>query len=201
MICPDSKTRPASIPGGQPEQLEPSYVAPSKQGGLKLWIYRESPNPDGHLVFQVGVNEDSAQKRPAYRFEMSQNFSGWRALWVHFEEDAKLEKYAGTAPLRTLRIEPSANMADDRVYLDMLQLVTYMSRKRHSDLQFVTRKDQSRIDHYRVLPAWQLLGQFADVDLKAVLSMMHIEIWRESKTGMTDCCWHPAGRIWVRYAG
>ena len=152
--------------GGQPEQLEPSYVAPSKQGGLKLWVYRESPNPDGRLVFQVGVNADSAQNRPAYRFEMSQNFSGWRALWVHFEEDAKLEKYAGTAPLRTLRIEPSANMADDLVYLDMLQLVTYMSRKRHSDLQFVNRKDQSRVDHYRVLPAWQLLGQFADVDFE-----------------------------------
>ena len=153
-------------PGGQPEQLEPSYVPPSKQGGLKLWVYRESPNPDGRLVFQVGVNADSAQKRPAYRFEMSQDFSGWRALWVHFEQDAKVEKYAGTAPLRTLRIEPSANMAEDRVYLDMLQLVTYMSRKRHSDLQFVNRKDPSRVDHYRVLPAWQLLDQFADVDFE-----------------------------------
>ncbi len=150
-------------PGGRPEQLEPSYVAPSRQGGLKIWVYRESPHPDGQLVFQVGAGPDSAENRPAYRFEMAQDFSGWRALWVHFEEDAKVEEYRGTAPLDTLRIEPSANMANDRVYLDMLQLLTYMSRKRHSDWQFVNRKDVSRKDHYQILPAWQLLDQFSEV--------------------------------------
>ena len=150
-------------PGGRPEQLEPSYVAPSRQGGLKIWVYRESPHPDGQLVFQVGAGPDSAEYRPAYRFEMAQDFSGWRALWVHFEEDAKVEEYRGTAPLDTLRIEPSANMANDHVYLDMLQLLTYMSRKRHSDWQFVNRKDVSRKDHYQILPAWQLLDQFSEV--------------------------------------
>ena len=152
-------------PGGQPEQLEPSYVPRSKPGGLKLWVYRESPHPTGKLVFQVGADVDSAEHRPAYRFEMSQDFSGWRALWVHFEEDAKVEEYTGAAPLDTLRIEPSANMADDRVYLDMLQLVTYTSRKRHSDLQFVNGKDRSRKDHYRILPAWRMLDRFSEADL------------------------------------
>ena len=82
---------------------------------------------------------------------------------MHFEEDARVGESTGTAPLRTLRIEPSPDTADDRVYLDMLQLVTYMSRKRHSDRQFVNRKDTTRTDHYRVLPAWQLLDRFADV--------------------------------------
>ena len=156
------KDATGEYPGGQPEQLEPSYVAPAKQGGLKLWVYRESPHPDGQLVFQVGADPDAAEHRPAYRFEMSQDFSGWRALWVHFEEDAKVEEYTGTAPLDTLRIEPSANMADGRVYLDMLQLVTYLSRKRHSDWQFVNGKNRSRKDHYRILPAWRMLDQFSE---------------------------------------
>ena len=150
-------------PGGQPEQLEPSYVPRSRQGGLKLWVYRESPDRDGHLEFLIGADPNDARDRPAYRFEMSQNFTGWRALWVHFEEDARVGEYVGTLPLRTLRIEPSPDMADDRVYLDMLQLVTYMSRKRHSDWQFANRKDTARTDPYRVLPAWQALGRFADV--------------------------------------
>ena len=149
-------------PGGQPEQLEPSYVPPSRQGGLKLWVYRESPHPDGRLVFQVGAGPESAEQDPAYRFEMAQDFSGWRALWVHFEEDARVAGHTGAAPLDTLRIEPSADMADDRVYLDMLQLVTYVSRKRHSDLQFVNGKDRSRKDHYRILPAWEMLARFGE---------------------------------------
>jgi len=152
-------------PGGQPEQLEPSYVPRSRQGGLKLWVYRESSNPDGRLEFRIGADSNDARDRPAYRFEMSQNFTGWRALWVHFEEDARAGEGAGTEPLRTLRIEPSPDMADDRVYLDMLQLVTYMSGKRHSDWQFANRKVTTRTDPYRVLPAWQALGRFADVPL------------------------------------
>ncbi len=152
-------------PGGQPEQLEPSYVPPSRQGGLKLWVYRESPHPAGRLVFQIGAGPEAAEHRPAYRFEMSQDFSGWRALWVHFEQDAKAGEHAGTAPLDTLRIEPSANMANGRVYLDMLQLVTYLSRKRHSDLQFVNGKDRSRKDHYRILPAWRMLDRFSETGL------------------------------------
>ena len=164
---PGLEAASGEYPGGQPEQLEPSYVPPSRQGGLKLWVYRESPNPDGRLEFRIGADADDARNRPAYRFEMSQNFTGWRALWVHFEDDARVEEYTGTAPLRTLRIEPSPGMVDDRVYLDMLQLVTYMSRKRHSDWQFANRKDTTRTDHYRVLPAWQSLDRFADVRFNA----------------------------------
>ena len=154
-------------PGGQPEQLEPSYVPRSRQGGLKLWVYRESPNRDGRLEFRIGADANDARDRPAYRFEMSQNFTGWRALWVHFDEDARVGGYSDPVPLRTLRIEPSPDMAGDRVYLDMLQLVTYMSGKRHSDWQFVNRKDTTRDDHYRVLPAWQSLDRFADVHFDA----------------------------------
>ena len=152
-------------PGGQPEQLEPSYVPPSMQGGLKLWVYRESPNPGGRLTFGVGTDADDARNRPAYRFDMSQNFTGWRALWVHFEQDNQAGEHAGTAPLRTLRIDPSPDMAGDRVYLDMLQFVTYMTAKRHSDWQFLNRKDTTRTDHYRVLPAWELLDRFSDEPL------------------------------------
>ena len=159
---PGLESATGEYPGGQPEQLEPSYVPPSRQGGLKLWVYRESPNPDGRLEFRIGADTNDARNRPAYRFEMSQNFTGWRALWVHFEQDTRVGEYTGTARLRTLRIEPSPDMTDDRVYLDMLQLVTYMSMKRHSDWQFVNRKDTTRTDHYRLLPAWQLLDRFAD---------------------------------------
>ena len=152
-------------PGGQPEQLEPSYVPPSMQGGLKLWVYRESPNPGGRLRFATGADADEARDRPAHRFEMSQNFTGWRALWVHFEQDARAAEHTDAAPLRTLRIEPSPDMAGDHVYLDMIQFVTYMSAKRHSDWQFVNRKATTRTDHYRLLPAWELLDRFTDAPL------------------------------------
>ena len=152
-------------PGGQPERFEPAYIAPARHGGLKLWVYRESPNPAGSLVFQIGSNEKEAEANPAYRFEMRQNFSGWRALWVHLEEDARVAGYAGDERMTALRIAPTEDLADDRVYLDMLQFVTFVSKKRHSDWQFQNSKDTARVDHYRVLPAWQALGRFASADV------------------------------------
>ena len=82
--------------GGQPETYEPSFISESMQGGIKLWIYREKANLSGQLTFQVGSDTTQAKKNPKYRFTMKQNFTGWRALWVHFEEDAKVVNYFGS---------------------------------------------------------------------------------------------------------
>ncbi len=73
-------------PGGQPENYEPSYVEKSRQGGIKLWLYRETAHPTGQLIFNAAADQESLTTNPKYQFAMKQNFTGWRALWVHLEE-------------------------------------------------------------------------------------------------------------------
>ena len=90
---------------------------------------------------------------------MKQDFTGWRALWVHFEEDAKVAGYTGEGEAPTLSIAPSDDMTEGKVYFDMMQFVSFMSAKRHSDDQFVNRKNRNRVDAYDVLEPWQKLEQ------------------------------------------
>lgn len=150
------------FPGGRAEKYEPAYIPRSKTGGMKLWVYREKPSPNGQLRFGIGADAASALGNPKYKFAMNQNFTGWRALWVHFEEDAKVVDYQGPEDVRALVITPSADMQNDEVYLDLLQFMTFMSKKRHSDLQYENTKDPRRVDFYRVLPAWRLLKKFRE---------------------------------------
>lgn len=152
----------AEYPGGRPERYEPSYVPPSLQGGIKLWVYREKPAARGFLTFGIGTDPNAAVQNPKYGFRMYQNFTGWRALWVHFEEDTKADTYDGDSAMTALAISPSEDLVDDEVYFDLLQLVSFMSKKRHSDVQFQNNKDRRRDDKYRVLPAWQKMDRFID---------------------------------------
>ncbi|WDE97416.1 chondroitinase family polysaccharide lyase [Lentisphaera profundi] len=147
-------------PGGQPENFEPSFFKAARHGGIKLWLYRESPNPTGELHFAVAANKSSLNDNPKYRFSMKQNFTGWRAFWVHFEEDAKVENYSGPDLMKAIKITPSADMTGDRVYLDMLQFLTFISRKRHSDLQYSNNKTLDRTDSYEILSHWNNLSKF-----------------------------------------
>ena len=147
-------------PGGQPETFEPSYIPKSKQGGIKLWVYREKASPSGTLTFGWGSDEKAAQSAPKYRAVMNQNFTGWRAFWVHFEEDAKVADYQGEEVVRSMAVQPSADLDGSEVYFDLMQFVSFVSKKRHSDDQFVNNKDKTRHDSYLIHNHWKKLEHF-----------------------------------------
>jgi chondroitin-sulfate-ABC endolyase/exolyase len=50
----------------------------AREGGVKLWLYCERP-VHGALRFQIGP----------WVFPVNLGFTGWRAAWVHFREDAQ----------------------------------------------------------------------------------------------------------------
>lgn len=166
-------------PGGQPETYEPSYVEKSRQGGIKLWLYRETAHPTGQLIFNAAADQASLTTNPKYQFTMKQNFIGWRALWVHFEEDAKVANYQGSDVIKSLSIKASSDMKEDQVYIDLMQFLSFISKKRHSDNQFVNNKNLTRTDSYLINGPWQKLQQtkFADLppitkDEKASLALI-----------------------------
>ncbi|MGI9392240.1 MAG: chondroitinase family polysaccharide lyase, partial [Parvibaculales bacterium] len=149
--------------GGRAEKNEPRYIPRSKTGGMKLWVYRERANPHGVLHFGIGSDAEAAQANPKYQFAMRQNFTGWRALWVHFEEDAKRANYKGGDDMKALAITPSPEMENDEVYFDLLQFLSFMTAKRHSDLQYENKKKTLGVDTYKVLPAWKQLNKFQKI--------------------------------------
>ncbi len=79
----------------------------------------------------------AARQSPKYRFAVNLNFTGWRTVWVCFEEDAKVKGYKGSDDLQALVIFPQNTQQNDgQLFIDHLTLLKFVSNKRSSDLQF-----------------------------------------------------------------
>jgi len=134
--------------GGSPEKYEPKYVKPGLEGGVKLWLYNESPSPTGRLFLQVGHDAESVLKNPRYRIPINLNFKGWRTIWVHFEQDAKVKNYRGEKEMNVMALVPDEDTSG-ALYIDWVNFVSYMSIKRHSDYQVTNHKPKElRYDSY-----------------------------------------------------
>lgn len=157
--------------GGQPEVYEPSFYPKDHFGGIKIWLYQEQP-ASGQMVFQAGADLTAAQKNPKYRFAVNLNFTGWRTVWVAFEEDAKIAGYKGSDELHALVAYPQ-NVKENagKLFIDHLTLLSFVSNKRSSDVQFVNnkRKDLRSADAYEILTPWQSFNNYGgskDTDVK-----------------------------------
>jgi chondroitin-sulfate-ABC endolyase/exolyase len=124
--------------GGSPEKYERKYVEPGLEGGVKLWLYNETPSP-GRLTLQVGHDAVSVLENPRYKIPVNLSFSGWRAVWVHFEQDAKVENYTGEMDMNAMALVPAPG-SSGTLHIDWMNFVTYMSLKRHSDDQVKNNK-------------------------------------------------------------
>ncbi|MFB9056876.1 chondroitinase family polysaccharide lyase [Mariniflexile ostreae] len=141
--------------GGIPENYEPAYYPEAKYGGIKMWIYQEVPQ-QGNMVFQVGSDVDTAKTNPKYKFEVNLDFKGWRAVWVCFEEDAKVPDYKGENIMKSFVSFPSKEvMEPGKLFIDRFSLLSFISKKRHSDLHFVNSKTDNRSDSYKILKPYQ----------------------------------------------
>lgn len=143
-------------PGGIPEKYEPAYYPKGRYGGVKMWLYQEKPTK-GRMIFQVGSSVETAMQNPKYKFQVNLNFTGWRAVWVNFEEDAKVSGYLGSDNMKSVVAYPSDELeGHGELFIDHLTLLTFISNKRHSDLQFINQKHEYRqTDSYEILKAYQ----------------------------------------------
>lgn len=143
-------------PGGIPEAYEPSFYPRARFGGIKIWLYQEKP-AGGQMIFQVGSDLAAAQKSPKYRFAVNMDFTGWRTVWVGFEEDAKVPNYKGSNDLQALVAYPkNVKETAGKLFIDHITLLTFVSNKRNSDMQFVNHKrtDLRSADAYEILKPW-----------------------------------------------
>lgn len=150
--------------GGQPEIYEPSFYPGERFGGMKIWLYQEKP-VNGQMVFQVGSNIAAAKNNPKYRFAVNLQFKGWRTVWVAFEEDAKVAAYKGEDVLKALVAYPR-NMKENAgtLFIDHITLLSFVSNKRSSDMQFVNNKrtDLRAGDAYDILGPWNAYNNYSN---------------------------------------
>ncbi|RAV28937.1 chondroitinase family polysaccharide lyase [Sinomicrobium soli] len=143
-------------PGGIPEFYEPAFYPEGRYGGLKMWLYQEKPQK-GVLVFQVGSSPETARKQPKYKFQVNLDFTGWRAVWVNLEEDARVPSYSGSNTMNSMVAHMAGNLQEQgELFIDHLSLLSFISNKRHSDLQFVNNKQEFRqADSYEILKPYR----------------------------------------------
>ncbi|MFT4094616.1 MAG: chondroitinase family polysaccharide lyase [Niabella sp.] len=143
-------------PGGIPEVYEPSFYPKDRYGGIKMWLYQQRP-AQGQMIFQVGSSLQAARQSPKYRFAVNLDFTGWRGVWVCFEEDAKVKGYNGSDDMQALIAFPEKTAAaDNQLFIDHLTLLNFVSNKRNSDLQFENHKrDLRSADGYEILKPFQ----------------------------------------------
>lgn len=141
--------------GGTPEMYEPAFYPEAKYGGIKMWLYQEAPQT-GNMIFHVGSSVGAAKTNPKYKFEVNLNFKGWRAVWVCFEEDAKVSHYKGDNTMKSFVSFPSKEVVNPgKLFIDRFLLLSFVSKKRHSDLHFVNTKTDNRADSYKILEPYQ----------------------------------------------
>ncbi len=137
--------------GGSPEKYERKYVKPGLEGGVKLWVYNATPSADGKIFLQVGHDAESVLENPRYKIPFNLDFKGWRAIWVHFEQDAKVEGYEGPEEMTCMALVPGPETSGS-LYVDWMNFVSYMSLKRHSDYQITNQKPtHERYDSYTIM--------------------------------------------------
>ncbi|ANH80504.1 lyase [Niabella ginsenosidivorans] len=147
----------AVYPGGIPEVYEPSFYPKDRYGGMKIWLYQEKPS-SGQIVFQVGSSVAAARMNPKYRFAVNLDFTGWRTVWVCFEEDARVKDYSGSDDMQAMVAFPQHMKKNKgRLFIDHLLLLSFVSNKRNSDLQFVNNKRNLRsADGYEILKPFRV---------------------------------------------
>ena len=157
-------TSPAHFKEGA-GSLKWSWVAGSKArlndptnlgtaAGVKLWIYNEAAIEDD-LVFYIGAESEVVAGLSRYTFTFGLNFTGWRAAWVHFSEDATNPAWTGDTAMDVIYIEAPLVGGGD-LYLDLFELADSIATDRSRDYQvpFVNAGQQSLTDYWQHTYKW-----------------------------------------------
>ena len=62
--------------------------------GFRAWVYNEEALNEV-LTFGFGTEYELGANNPRYQFEFGLNFTGWRAMWINLQEDARNNSYTG----------------------------------------------------------------------------------------------------------
>ncbi|WP_373291246.1 chondroitinase family polysaccharide lyase [Paenibacillus marchantiophytorum] len=124
--------------GSKLRDTQPSNLAAAnvKNGGMKLWIYNETPVND-KVTFNFGKTTEINSGIYHYTFSANLNFKGWRAIWVRFQEEGNNPAYTKSQSnaLEVMQIVPPASVPSGSLYFDNLEFSAAMIKVRSADYQ------------------------------------------------------------------
>ncbi|MDD4459497.1 MAG: chondroitinase family polysaccharide lyase [Proteiniphilum sp.] len=124
-----------------------------KRGGLKLWIYNETPLNDP-LLFRFSDAEGSEQ----YRFTFNLEFVGWRAAWIAYSDMWGTEGEKTTKQeVVSMEIVSPEKLPAGRIWIDRVEFTGYVDRQATPDAQIPhnNRHLDREIWHWGLLHKWE----------------------------------------------
>ncbi|KAL9961935.1 hypothetical protein ACROYT_G030979 [Oculina patagonica] len=104
----------------------PTFTIPNnwlRKGGVKVWIYKETPSPDKSMEVQFKRTTTTT----VGSFSANLNFQGWRGIWVKFSE---CQSTANSLKRRAVIDEVNFVLTDpDTIYIDALEFQYKLSKQ------------------------------------------------------------------------
>ncbi|NOU93764.1 hypothetical protein GC093_11095 [Paenibacillus sp. LMG 31456] len=118
--------------------VKPINLAESniKNGGMKIWIYNETPIND-QVTFNFGTISEINSGVYHHTFKANLNFKGWRALWIKFREEGKNPAYTKSLSnvLEVMQIVPPSSTPSGTLYFDNIEFSPQLIKARTADYQ------------------------------------------------------------------
>ena len=118
-----------------------SEACKSKNGGMNVWIYNESPIKE-KIVFSF---RNEAEKEVC-QLPFLLNFKGWRCIWAKFQGDMNMPSKSS---IQSVEIQFPQHTQKGVTYIDLLEFTPKVSWQNMSDAQYkVNRTDYSLIPDF-----------------------------------------------------
>lgn len=111
----------------------------SKNGGITLWIYNETPATDS-LTFSFSGKD--SQTHCSISFSL--NYKGWRCLWAKFREDMGMKD---KAQLSNMNIRFPEKENKGTIYIDNLEFNKNVSWQKMTDAQYKINRTDFALVH------------------------------------------------------
>ena len=96
-------------------------------GGVKMWIYKDTPSSGSKMEVRLAEKKKKKKVTRVGSFEINLGFSGWRGIWMSFDE-CKQTRDSLTGSSSITRMDFVVNH-EDTIYIDLLGFVAKMSKQ------------------------------------------------------------------------
>ena len=113
-------------------------------GGVKMWIYKDSPSSGSKMEVRLAEKKKKKKVTRVGSFEINLGFSGWRGIWMSFDE-CKQTRDSLTGSSSITRMDFVLNH-EDTIYIDLLGFVAKMSKQSRDKIVPTITKFGSKYD-------------------------------------------------------
>ena len=109
-----------------------------------MWIYKDTPSSGSKMEVRLAEKKKKKKVTRVGSFEINLGFSGWRGIWMSFDE-CKQTRDSLTGSSSITRMDFVLNH-EDTIYIDLLGFVAKMSKQSRDKIVPTITKFGSKYD-------------------------------------------------------